>query len=56
LHLRIAKKNTKKHCSLKNQGGPHSALSLIRHWKSTIHPFITQTIHFRNIEQQMFWF
>jgi len=44
----------KKHHSLKNQGGPHSPLSLIWHWKSTIYHFTTQTIHFRNIEQQIF--
>jgi len=33
----------KKRRSVKNQGGPHSALSLIQHWKSTIYLFITQT-------------
>jgi len=51
LHLRITKK---KHHSLKNQGGPHSTLSLILHWKSTIYHFITQAIHFSNTEQQIF--
>jgi len=43
LHLRILKK----HRLLKKQGGPHSALPLIWHWKLTVY-------HFRNIEQQNF--
>jgi len=49
-HLRI----TKKRHSLKNQGGPHIALSSIWHWKSTIYHFITLTKNLHNNEQQIF--
>jgi len=43
----------KKHQSLKNQGGPHSAVSLIRHGKSTIYHCITHILHFHNIQQRI---
>jgi len=49
-------KKYKKRCSLiKHQGDPHSALPLIRGWKSTIYNFITKTIRFRNVKH-IFYF
>jgi len=48
LHLRIAKK------TLFTQKPRRPAQRTFWHWKSTIYHFITQTIHFRNIEQQNF--